>query len=229
MKSSMWKTILDLIFPINCLGCGQPGQFICFSCFKQMPLNQKPGLKSNSQSNLNNLIIASYYEHPLIKEAIHQYKYNFIKDLAEPLAKLMIKKLDVIASEAKQSRGKTILIPIPLHPKRLRWRGFNQSLLLAEKISQALNLPMIDNLLIRTKHTLPQVKLQNSLARQQNIRQAFALNSNRSNLESNLDFSNKTLILIDDISTTGATLEEAAQTLKPLNPKQIWGLVIAQG
>ena len=88
----MWKTILDLFFPINCLGCGQEGQFICPSCFKKIPLNKKLPLKFQD-SALIGLVIASDYDYPLVKQTIRRYKYDFIKDLSEPLGELMIKKL----------------------------------------------------------------------------------------------------------------------------------------
>jgi len=242
----MWKTILDLFFPIQCLGCGQEGQFICPDCFEQMPLNRKRHFKFSSSASTD-LIVVSDYNHALVKQAIHRYKYDFVKDLAEPLGQLMVRRLNVILNDSEESFKNILLIPVPLHKKRLRWRGFNQAELLAQKISQELRIPLINNLLIRARYRLPQVNIKTSLERQQNIKQAFELNTDitkynpfaaslfRQNtavrtvfdLISNLK--NKTIILVDDVCTTGATLEECAQVLKPLQPKQIWGLVVAQG
>jgi len=205
----MWKTILDLLFPIQCLGCNQEGNFLCYSCFKKLSFNTKQAK--------NNLLIASYYKDPLIKLLIHQYKYNFIKDLAKPLGMLMVKKIK------NQNIKNSILIPVPLHKKRLRWRGFNQAELLAQVISQKLNIPIINNLLVRTRYTPPQAKIKNANQRKENIKQAFQLNLNfKNNLE------NKKIILIDDICTTGSTLDECTEVLKVLEPKSIWGLVIAK-
>jgi len=210
----MWKTILNIFFPIHCLGCNQEGSFICFNCFNKLPLN--------TELPSNNLLIASYYEYPLIKKIIHRYKYDFVKELAKPLGLLMIKKLNNFPNNF--NKNNSILIPVPLHKKRLKWRGFNQSELLAQVISQELNIPVINNILIRNKHTLPQVKLENSKQRKENIEQAFQINPNfKNNLE------NKTLILIDDVSTTGATLKECTKALKSLKPKKIIGLVVARG
>ena len=96
---------------------------------------------------------------------------------------------------------------------------------MAEEIEKELDIPVINNILIRNKHTLPQVKLENSKQRKQNIKQAFSLEVR----PRQLDFKNKTIILIDDISTTGATLKECTKALKPLKPKKIIGLVIARG
>jgi len=211
----MKKFILDLLFPINCLECNQEGKFICSSCFEKIPVNEKD-VRFNKDSDLDKLIIASNYSYPLIKEVIHRYKYDFVKELANPLGQLMVKKLN------QENIKDSILIPIPLHLKRLRWRGFNQADLLAQQINKELNIPINNDLLIRTKHTLPQAKIENAQERQQNIKQAFGL-KNMISLE------NKIIILIDDISTTGATLKECAKILKPLKPKKIYGLVIAKG
>ena len=245
----MKKFILDLLFPINCLGCGQEGQFICPACFEQMPLNKKRSLKFSS-SALTDLIIASDYDYPLVKQAIHRYKYDFVKDLAEPLGQLMVKRLNVILNDSEESFKNLLLIPVPLHKKRLRWRGFNQAELLAQKISQELRIPLVNNFLIRTKYRLPQVAIKSSQERKENIKHAFQLNpeigtvtkdgpcsrvlakqgrSERTVLDLISNLKNRTIILVDDVCTTGATLEECALALRPLKPKQIWGLVIARG
>jgi len=250
----MKKFILDLLFPINCLGCGQEGQFICPACFEQMPLNRKRPFKFSS-SVLTDLIIASDYDYPLVKQAIHRYKYDFVKDLAEPLGQLMVNRLNTILNASKVSWDSTLLIPVPLHKKRLRWRGFNQAELLAQKISQESKIPLVNNFLIRTKYSLPQMAIKSSQERKENIKHAFQLSpqlriTTRTVLEiprsceartwskglslsdtvlnlSNLK--NKTFILVDDVCTTEATLEECAKALKRLKPKQIWGLVVARG
>lgn len=207
------KIIFDLFFPISCLGCGQQGKFICAKCFNQIPLNKE---KHPQPVHLNKLLVASDYEYPLIKQAIHCYKYDFVKDLAEPLAELMIKKLN------KQLTNEFILIPVPLHQKRLRWRGFNQAELLSQEISRKLKIPMANDILNRTKYHPPQVKIQNPQQRKENVSRAFQISRP-------VDLKNKIIILIDDVCTSGATLSECALTLKPLRAKAVWGLVIARG
>ena len=239
----MWKTIINLLFPIHCLGCKREGNFICPSCFEKIEINKK--LYFDKTDTLKKIFIAGNHKDKLLKQAIYKYKYNFIKDLAKPLGQLMINQLT--KSLQKNQLKKLLLIPIPLHSKRLRWRGFNQSELLANEISQKLNIPMINNFLIRTKHTLPQVKIQKASQRRQNIHDVFELKGRalratslmlegqkgvleRHGLEkSNIDLKNKTLLLIDDVSTTKATLKEAARVLNTLKPKQIWGLVLTKG
>ncbi len=241
----MKKFILDLFFPINCLGCGQERQFICPACFKQIPLNRETSLKFNSPA-LTGLILASHYDYPLVKQAIHRYKYDFVKGLAEPLGQLMINRLKAIPSISQASPDSAFLIPVPLHKKRLRWRGFNQAELLAQKISQELKIPLANNILIRQKYRPPQMTIKNSQQRKENIKEAFGIDTGKSKKQFFLpDFlhwkrkntvkrnvfnlRHKTIILVDDVSTTGATLKECAKVLKRLKPKKIWGLVVARG
>lgn len=214
----MWKTILNLFLPIKCLSCGQEGNFICPSCFEKIPLNQNPPGKLKWT---NGLMIASFYENPLVKEAIHCCKYNFIKDLALPLGWLMTRKLNDYPQLMEKN---PFLIPVPLHQKRLSWRGFNQAELLAREISQQMSLPLATDILIRTSYSLPQVEVKDSKLRSQNIKGAFRINP-----ESEArNYKNEVIILVDDVCTTGATLEECARTLKPLKPQEIWGLVLAK-
>ncbi len=229
----MWKTIINLLFPIHCLGCGQEGEFICSSCFGKIEINKK--YYFDKTDILKKTIVAGYHKDELLKQAIYRYKYDFIKDLAKSLGQLMIKKLleDIKRNDLK----KFILIPIPLHSKRLRWRGFNQAELLAQVVSQELNIPVIDNLLIRTKHILPQAKIKKAFQRRQNIHNVFELKNinlrtfftSQGTSSGLLNFKNKIFVLVDDISTTGATLKEAAKALNMLKPKQIWGLVLTKG
>jgi len=217
------RTFIDLLFPVKCLGCGQEGKFICSQCLEKIPLKKQGIIKFDKSKPLTGLIVASYYNNPLLKQAVLKYKYNFIKDLAKPLSYLIIKKLS--DHPLRKSIFKTcLLVSVPLHKKRLRWRGFNQSELLAQEISQEFNLPLANNFLVRRKNTCPQTGITCASDRKANIKEAFQPNSNFKN-----NFKNKNIILVDDVCTTGATLEECAKTLKPLEPKSIWGLVIAKG
>jgi len=211
--------ILNLLFPKHCLGCNQEGDFICYSCFKKIPIIEKPFLRFNQKGILDGLIITSYYKDPLVKKIIHRYKYDFVKELSEPLGLLMIKRLKTFPNIF--NKNNSVLIPIPLHKKRLMWRGFNQSFLLSKQISQRLGIPTNENILIRRKHSLPQMKIQNAKQRKENIKESFCINPD---FKDNL--ANKNIILIDDICTTSATLEECAKALKPLKPKSVVGLVL---
>jgi len=213
----MKKFLLDLIFPVNCLSCGKEGDWLCSVCFDKIPFTDRT-LKTNPP--LDKLLVACDYKNQVVKKLVLNLKYNFVRDLAEPIGRLMSKKLSQYLFE----NDGAILIPIPLHKKRLHWRGFNQAELLAEQIGQKLNIAVASNVLVRRRHTPPQAKIEDADERKENIKNSFAVNSDfKENLE------NKTIILIDDISTTGATLTECALALAPLESKQIWALVFANG
>lgn len=215
------KHLIDLLFPIFCVGCGKEGYFICPDCLKEIPIN----LKIQKIRYIHKLIITSTYTNPIIKKAIHEYKYNFVKELCIPLAELMIERLKAVITD--DLIEKILLVPVPLHKRRLRERGFNQAELLAKQISKAIGIPINTNLLIRKHYSLPQVKIKDAQLRRKNIRKAFELNSKFQ--VSSFRFHDKIIILIDDVCTTGATLKECAKVLEQLKPNQIWALVLARG
>ena len=236
---------LDLLFPRFCLGCQKEGDFICFDCFKLIELNKFSncficgGRTLNNRvcrdcrrkTKLNGVVIASSWDNALLRQLVYEYKYRFLKDLRMPLAKLLISSI-----KAKElfyhSVDDLILIPVPLHRRRLNWRGFNQAELLANELTTYFGIQTI-NLLIKTSNTLPQAEIKAHKERKQNIAGAFQLNKDClksfGDSENTNKLKNKIIIIVDDITTTGSTLEECAKTLKPLKPKEIWGLVLARG
>ena len=111
---------------------------------------------------------------------------------------------------------------IPLHQKRLKWRGFNQAEEIAKKLSFFFEVPVLNNALIRIKYTTPQVKMENNLQRKENIKGAFVCPYPEI-------IKNQKIFLVDDVFTTGATMEEAAKTLKQAGAKEVWGVVTARG
>lgn len=224
---------MDLLFPISCLGCGKENFWICDNCLNNIPLNQKfifpqaedffnsiPSCRNNVSSNLDGALIASSYENILLNKAIKTFKYNFIFGLSNPLGKILINFLNQFDFKNK-SLENFLLIPVPLHQKRLIWRGFNQSELLAKKVGNFFGIEVNSEILERSKNTLPQTEL-NEKERKLNIKNIFVC------LDKNA-IKNKKIILIDDVFTTGSTLNEAAKTLKKSGAKEVWGLVLARG
>lgn len=121
--------------------------------------------------------------------------------------------------EANSITGE-VLVPAPLHQKRLRERGYNQSSLLAHELGKLIGLPVINDCLIRSRQTPPQAKTANVDERRRNVEKAFACQ--------NQAVHNKKVILIDDVSTSGATLSACAEALKAAGAASIWGLVLAR-
>ncbi len=154
---------------------------------------------------------------------IHRFKYQSVESLKKPLAELIIA---YIAKELLIDKlANSVLVPIPLTLKRKINRGFNQSELLAKEIGKFLNCPVI-NLLKRKKFTSPQAEISDWQKRKENISGVFALSAKISTEQ----FSDiKKVILVDDVATSGATLEEAATVLSQAGIKEIYGLVIAKG
>ncbi|MCX6763066.1 MAG: ComF family protein [Candidatus Moranbacteria bacterium] len=177
---------------------------------------------ASRKSNLDSLVSAVFYKDPLIKHLIHNLKYRFVSDISKPLAKLISRALiqnDIALPD--------FLIPVPLHPRRLRWRGFNQSLLLASHISEELapltGVEILD-VLERTKFNRPQMQIKNYQQRLQNMHNIFGLHKD---INKNI-IRNKNLLLVDDIATTGATLEECAKVLKSAGAKKVFAVVVAR-
>lgn len=234
--------ILDLLFPIHCLGCKKEGSWLCPACLLKIKLNKKqtcPNCHRETANgefcaicqlafNLRGIVVASSYKIELLQKAIQFFKYKFAEELALPLSEILISALlqSVILSRRRGDEEShslnTLLIPVPLHKSRYLWRGFNQAELLAREIGKKFNLPVAANILTRTKNTTPQTQL-NILERKTNVTGAFSC------LRPDL-IANKNIILLDDIATTSATLEECAKTLISAGkPLEIWGLVIARG
>jgi ComF family protein len=113
-----------------------------------------------------------------------------------------------------------LILPVPLHPKRLRWRGFNQSVLLARQVSRAYNTPMDPFVLVRRRETPPQTQLTEE-ERRKNMRGAFAVNPNK-------PIKNKAILLIDDVYTSGATVNECSRTLRRAGAKNVYILTLAR-
>ena len=151
---------------------------------------------------------------------IHLFKYNFIEDLKIPLGKIM-----VAAFINHRIPLPDILIPVPLHKRKLRVRGFNQSELLAdflgENLAPGINFPVLKKVLNRKHFTLSQMKIKNYQDRQKNIQGAFAI-------QKSAEIRGKNVLLVDDVATTGATLFECALVLKAAGVRKISAIVVAR-
>lgn len=236
--------ILDTLFPISCAGCRCDGAWLCEKCFQKIsPLSFQvcPYCEKIITENgrtcadckrrlapehiaLDSLIAAAKYKEGNISKLVHLYKYNFVADLHIVLGRLLAKSL-------LQTRLPVpdVILPVPLHPRRLRWRGFNQSLLLANHIADNLtpgfSIPTSSDLLIRKKYTSPQMKVKNYAERKENMKNAFMIDSGHIQKKF---LKNKTVLLVDDIATTGATLFECVRVLKKAGAKKVFGIVIAR-
>lgn len=243
--SNFYNFLLDLIFPKFCVGCGVEGEWFCASCQKKIIFIKSPTcprckkLTRNGQfcktcrhnSYLTGVITAAYYKKSALKEAIHTFKYDEVFDLKIELGNILIDTL-----KKRWTKKNTILIPVPLFRSRQASRGFNQAELLARRINQNCNWP-IYNCLKRIKYKKPQVVLSGE-ERAKNVKDAFIFRPvipdrksrrDASDQESTNIFKYKTILLIDDVYTTGSTLQECANALRQhTDVREIWGLVLAK-
>lgn len=217
--------LLDLFLPIECVNCQTEGVYLCDACFEKLKINNPEDSKILSANlktpNLDAVWIAGNYEDPLLKKLIIKYKYNFLEPLHKPLS-LFLKnfwKNYLLSSSQIIDKNNFLIIPIPLSKKRLKWRGFNQAELLAINFCFYFNYSLSLNLK-KIKNRPPQVSL-NEKEREKNLQSVFAFKDKR--------LEEKNILLIDDVTTTGATLNEAAIILKKAGAKRVEALVLAKG
>ena len=217
------------------MGCGLPDTYLCRDCFNKIELAKnntcffcrkitwqgKICIGCTRETGLDRLIAATEYKTSLIRELIKAFKYHYVRELAKILSQLLIK---VIENNWSLDIGHWdfIIVPVPLYKIRLRNRGFNQAELLAKEVADYFKLPVETNILKRKIPTIPQAKIKDMEKRRANLKEVFEI-SPKPSLEG------KIIILIDDVTTTGATLVEAAKILKKSGAKEIWGLVVAKG
>jgi len=219
---------LDLLFPQWCVGCGKEGSFICDSCCHTLKRIISPVCPRCGQPQPDGILCpscVSWQAHidgirsPFIfdgvmRQAIYQLKYHNLRALATLLADLL---WDYLINNPIPAE---VLVPVPLHQKRLRERGYNQSCLLARELGKLAKLPVMDNCLIRQRHTVPQARTANVEERRDNIANTFACRDHR--------LQNKRVLLIDDVATSGATLDACATALKTAGATSVWGLAMAR-
>jgi ComF family protein len=194
--------------PLVCMDCktNQPRGRTCHKCKQSL--------------SLTGVVSVSKYESIVIRRGISWLKFKSIKDLSKPLAHLLISRLTIIAP-LMQLHKDTALVPVPLYRTRLQKRGFNQSLELCNVISHALKIP-VHEAVTRNKRTWTQARLPTSL-RTNNVNDAFEINDSI-NIERY-----KRIIIVDDVTTSGSTLNAVAKPLWSTKPQEIWGLTVARG
>lgn len=217
----------DLLFPLHCVGCGKAGLSLCEDCMRFLPrlegdlcprCSRPLGTSSICRScrtwPLAIEIHAPFQFQGVIREAVHGLKYGNNRSLASPLAELLF-----IYWQSQALFG-DVLVPVPLHRSKLRSRGYNQSELLAIELAKRVGLPMVTSALVRRKNMISQVRTANIGERWANAAGAFECRS--------LALQGKRVILLDDVCTTGATLDAAARSIVSTGAGSVWGLTVAR-
>lgn len=227
--SSLKEILLDIFFPPRCVGCRKVGTWLCQKCRSEIEFVKEPvcDLCGQPKSDVNSRLCFRCQNAPLqiegirsvayfegvLRQAIHIFKYEHLPALAAPLGELMSAGWQEIHPPGE------VIVPVPLHPKRLRERGYNQAALLARHLGERCALPVLEEALVRVRDTLPQTNL-NAQQRKENVREAFHC------CEPAL--AGKSVLLIDDVCTTGATLEACSLALRQANVRSAWALSLAR-
>lgn len=228
---TLGKRVADLVFPVLCVVCGTEGSFLCTDCQVKLPRLEKqicvsckkpaPFGKTHpdciTRNILDGTISALPYAHPDIKKVISTFKYQFILDLAEPLSLMIIQAIK--NQELDNYFSEFIILPVPLHKRRLSWRGFNQAELIGQALGKNLRIGFSNDLVFRSRFTKPQVDL-TANDRKINIQNAFEIMR---------PVKNQKFLLVDDVITTGSTLNEIAKLLKNHGAVQVWAVTVAHG
>ncbi len=226
--------ILKILFPPRCLACSRaiPAGVMCKPCLEKIPRYRTlfcarcgarlPGTNFGAKKICHRdtdylLGSASPYDDSTLKLLIHHLKFRGVRRAAEPLADLIAQYL----RSTEVDFSEFILIPLPLSRRRKNQRGFNQAEEIARHLVEKISLPMRCDILARTKNTKPQTETVNAAERQQNILNCFSVIKPDGVYR-------KDIILLDDVTTSGATLGEAARMLKAAGARRIIGLTVAK-
>ena len=215
---NFYDNILDLIYPPVCGICGKLSQnYLCKKCQKILENQSKFVIDENQDFNQNfnkHLYIFKY--EGIIRRMILNYKFNEKSYLYITFVNFLLKNEKFF----KILKSYDTIIPVPISSERKNERGYNQSELLAKELAKKLNIECLKNCLIKNKNIIEQSKL-TKVERQKNIQGVYKL-KNKEKL------TNKKLLLIDDIFTTGSTVNECCKILKQANPRKIDVFTIAK-
>ena len=205
--------LLNLLLPQKCIGCNKKQVVLCRECLETLPLPDSEGPR--------NIFAAAHYDYETTRKAIWFLKYRGVKQLAEPLAELINTRCSFIKHRVF-NQGEWIIVPIPLSSKKMRERGYNQAELIAKHLSDKINIGCLNDVLYKKFHTESQVNVKNREKRLENLKDSFGIKNPEK-------IKDKNIILVDDVSTTGATISEAEKTLLEAGAKKVIAIVVARG
>ncbi len=222
--------LVDFAFPLRCTGCGAWDTLLCDRCRADLPTIEAPfcsrcgipqpdgpyGVCPECQRTPFRALDAAracFRFDGIESNAVHDLKYRSVSALAEPLGQMLGETLRAAYPDT------AALVPVPLHPVRQRTRGYNQATLLAHAAAVGSGLPVLEHALRRVRVTPSQTAFDGP-GRRQNVRDAFA--------QGELDVAGLDVVLIDDVVTTGATMDACAAVLKAAGAKSVRGFALAR-
>ena len=205
--AALW--LQDLIFPPSCGNCGRVDYRFCAACLHE--LEQASLAVSRLPVDAMNGLCATGGHRGLIQNAVHAFKYNDARELAMPLADRIVKTLHELNLTIDA------LVPVPLFADREAERGYNQSELLCQHLALKTGIPLRPAVLKRNRNTSQQALLSEA-DRRENVRNAFAASA---------DVMGLSILLVDDVATSGSTLRECAKALRNRGAGLIYGIVVS--
>lgn len=203
--------LIDYLLPQTCYGCGQEGQWLCARCRDRLVFRRHCPL---ALDGIERVIAPFDYHDATVKELIHDFKYEGIFGALDALLQEWFKAFP----QPPEQNG--VIVPIPMHWRRKLARGYNQTEIIARRIGRAWHLAVASDLLGRTRYTRPQVKTFSRDERDQNLSGSFRTSTG--------SLKGRTVYLVDDVITTGATVRAASAALRPLRPSSIYVLALAR-
>lgn len=224
---------LDWLFPRRCVGCGAGGGYICPVCVNQIRVQDDQICPICERRNLYGMahagclkawsmdgVVRLFRHTGVMRRIVTKFKYRFITDLADTLVESMISMGDWGVLPGRV----WVVVPVPLHASRFKWRGFNQAEVLGERTARYFGWKYASKALVRTRSTKSQMTLPRK-ERLENVKNAFDLNVRLN--ETRYKLNGKAILLVDDVWTTGATMRECAKVLKRAGAKMVWGVTVA--
>ncbi len=216
----MRHAALDFLFTPRCAGCRREGSYLCDAC--AAATGSLPGpifpwaATSDRPCLLDDVALACVYaSYPFtgaVREAVHELKYGGVAASAPELAARMAEHA------RRQGLAADVIVPVPLHPRRYRWRGYNQAALLAREVSSCLDVPLLESALMRAYYRSPQAAALSKEERAAAVRDAFRCD---------VPLVGRRILLLDDVCTTGATLNACARALRAAGAGAVIGLTLA--
>ena len=226
MLSKLGKEAVDLLFPVQCAGCRRAGGILCETCIPGLPKLTPPFCRicgsPHSQSPCRwcaerapaiDGVRAPFLMEGAVQQSIFSLKYRGIRAAAPDLARLLAGYL------AEHRVPGELIVAVPLHRRRLRTRGYNQSELLAGELSKITGLPRAKGVLARVKDTPPQVEAATRSQRRSNVDGCYEVTG---------EVAGQRMLLVDDVVTTGSTMASCAAVLKAAGAASVWGLALAR-
>jgi len=222
MKLCLWvkqikNFLINILFPIKCLGCEAKDDILCDNCIQKIRIVER-------ETDRNILAVFDYRD-PLIKKSIWELKYHHKRYIGEKLGLLLYEFLiEDIADLKIEVSGRSIyVVPVPISNKKTKVRGYNQSFSISKGFCDQAERGIFElknKIIFKKIDTIPQAKITNRKRRLENVHGVFGIKNNE-------DIKGRTIIVIDDVTTTGGTISEIMRILKKAGAKKVIGFAVA--